>query len=104
MGGDRGEQPAELGVLVHVGLAKEDAALGIEAGGEEDRRRVVEALAELGRLVGDRDRVEVDEAEDALAALLRLHVLGDRPDVVAQVLAPRGLDAAEDAHGEECNG
>ena len=101
MGGDRGEQPAELGVLVDVGLAEEDAALGIEARGEEDRRRVIEALAELGGLVGDRDRVQIHEAEDALAALLRLDVLGDRPDVVAQVLAPGGLDAAEDAHGEE---
>ncbi len=91
-------------MLVDVGLAKEDAALGVEARGQEDRRRVVQALAEVGGLVRDRDRVKVDEAEDALAPLLRLDVLGDRPDVVAQVLAPGGLDAAEDAHGEECNG
>ena len=104
MGGDRREQPAELGVLVDVGLAKEDAALGIETRGEKDRGRVVEALAELGGFVGDRDRVQVDEAEDAVAALLAFDVLGDRPDVVAQVLSPRGLDAAEDPHGAESRG
>ena len=46
VGGDRREEPAELGVLVDVGLPKEDAALGIEAGCEEDRSRVVEALPE----------------------------------------------------------
>ena len=34
----------------------------------------------------------------ALAALLAGDVLGDRADVVAQMLAPRGLDAGEDAH------
>ena len=64
VGGDRGEQPGELGVLADVGLAEEDAALGVEPGGEQDRGRVVEALAQLGRVVGDRDRVQVDDAVD----------------------------------------
>ena len=88
---------AELGVLVHVGLAEEDAALGVEAGGEQDRRRVVEALAQLGRVEGDRDRVQVDDAVDRLAAVLALDVLADRADVVAEVLAAGRLDAGEDA-------
>ena len=95
MGGDRGEQPGQLGVLAHVGLAEEDAALGIEAGGEQDRGRVVDALAQLGRVVGDRERVQVDDAEDRrLAPLLALDVLADRADVVAEVLAAGRLDAA----------
>ena len=97
--GDARQQPGQLGVLGHVALAKQDAARRVEARGEQDRGRVVEALAQLGRLVGDGDRVQVDDAEDALAALLARDVLGDRADVVAQVLAPRGLDAGEDAHG-----
>ena len=105
MRGDRRQQPGELGVLAHVGLAEEDAALGIEPGGEQDRGRVVEALAQLGRVVGDRDRVQVDDAVDrlaalALGALLALDVLADRPDVVAEVLAPGRLDAAEDPHAQ----
>ncbi len=84
-------------MLVHVGLAEEDAALGIEAGGEQDRGGVIDALAQLGWLVGDRDRVQVDDAEDRrLAPLLPLDVLADRADVVAQVLAAGRLDAAED--------
>ena len=98
MRGDRGEQPGELGVLAHVGLAKEDAALRVEPGGDQDRGRVVEALAQLRRLVGDRDRVQVDDAVDRLAAVLALDVLADRADVVAEVLAPGRLDAAEDPH------
>ena len=105
MGGDRGEQPGQLGVLAHVGLAEEDAALGVEAGGEQDRGGVVDALAQFGRVVGDRDRVQVDDAEDRrVAPVLALDVLADRADVVAEVLAAGRLDAAEDdrlAHRRE---
>jgi hypothetical protein len=92
--GDGGEQPGELAVLGHVGLAEEDAALGVKTGGEQDRGRVVAALAQFDRVVGDRDRVQVDDAEDRrIAAVLALDVLANRADVVAQVLAAGRLDA-----------
>ena len=99
---DRRQQPAQLRVLRDVALAKEDAALGIEARGEQDRGRVVHALAQLGGVVGDRRRVQVDDAVDrGVAAILPGDVLRDRPDVVAEVLAPGRLDAAED---DGCHG
>ena len=99
-GGHRAEQPAQLGVLLDVGLAEEDAALRVEAGRDQDRGGVVEALAKLGRVIRDRGRVKVDDAVDALAPVLALHVLADRADVVAQVLAARRLNPAEDPfHG-----
>ena len=42
---------------------------------------------------------QVDDAVDRrIAPFLACHVLRDGPDVVAQVLAPGGLDAAEDPH------
>ena len=53
-----------------VGLAEQDAAVGLEPGGDQDRGRVVEALAELGRVLRHGDRVQVDDAVDRLAALL----------------------------------
>ena len=97
MGGDRGEQPGQLGVLAHVGLAEEDAALGVEPGGEQDRGGVEDALAQVGGVVGDRDRVQVDDAEDRrVAAVLALDVLADRADEVAEMLAAGRLDAGED--------
>jgi hypothetical protein len=98
-GGDGREQPAELGVLADVALTEEDAALRVEPGGEQDRDRVVDPRAELGRLVVEGDRVQVDDAVDRFAlgdAILALDVLTDRSDVVAEVLAPGRLDAAED--------
>ncbi len=70
-------------MLGHVALAEQNAAGRVEAGGEQDRRRVVETLAQLTRVVGHGDRVQVDDAEDAFAALLAGYVLGDRSDVVA---------------------
>ena len=97
MGGDRRQVPGELGVLADVGLAEEDAALGVEAGGEQDRGRVVDAGPQLVGVPRDGDRVQVDDAVDRrVAAVLALDVLADRADVVAEVLAPGGLDAAED--------
>ena len=83
--GDRAQQPAQLGVLLHVALAEQHAALGVQAGGDEDRGGVVDALAQLARVVGDRDRVQVDDAVDrGVAAVLALDVLPDGPDVVAR--------------------
>ena len=66
----------------------------------QHRGRVEHVLAQLapGR-TATRDRVQVDDAVDRLAAVLALDVLADRADVVAEVLAAGGLDAAEDAHG-----
>ena len=93
------QQPRQLGVLLDVALAEEDAALGVEPGADQDRRRVVDALAQLGRVVVDGDRVQVDDAVDRrVAALLAGDVLDDRADVVAEVLAARRLDAGEDPH------
>ncbi len=53
---------------------------------------------QVGRVVVDRDRVQVDDAEERLAQLLRLRVLAEAADVVAEVLVARRLDAAEDSH------
>jgi len=46
----------------------------------------------------DRDRVEVDDAEEALASFLRLGVLPEASAEVADVRVAAGLDAAEDPH------
>ena len=47
--------------------------------------------AQLGRVPGDGDRVQVDDAVDRrIALVLALDVLADRPDVVAEVLRPVG--------------
>ena len=93
------QQPRQLGVLGDVALAEEDAALGVEPGGHQQGRGLARAPAQLLRVVGDRRAVQVDDAVDRRVRLvLTLDVVEDRPDVVAEVLAPGGLDAGEDDH------
>ena len=76
-GGHRRQQPGQLGVLVHVALAEEHAALGIQARGQQQRQQVVEPGAQLGGVVGEADRVQVDDAVDRrVAAVLALRPTG----------------------------
>jgi hypothetical protein len=96
---DAGQHPTQLGVLPDVRLPEEDAPAGVEAGGQEEGRGVVEAFPEVAGVVRHRDGVKVDDAVDGLGAVLALHVLPDGPDVVAEVLPAGRLDAREDAHG-----
>jgi hypothetical protein len=95
---DRAEQPRRLRVRGDVALHEDRRALGVEAGGEEHGREIERLLAEVLGVVLDRDRVQVDDAEEALAALLRRRVLAEAADQVAEVLVARRLDAGEDAH------
>ncbi len=98
--GDRRQQPAQLGVLADVALAEEDAARRVEPGGQQHCRGVLDVAAQLLRLVGDGDRVQVDDAVDRrVPPVLAVDVAAHRADVVAEVLAPGRLDAAEDPHG-----
>ena len=100
----RREQPGELGVLAYIGLAEEDAALGVEARCEQDRRRVIDELGQLARVERNRQRVQVDDAVDRLAAVLQRDPLDDRADVVAEVLTPSRLDAGEGPHARQATG
>ena len=95
---DRAQQPGGLGVRRHVALAEDGRALGVEPGREQHRGQVERALAQVGRVVLDRDRVQVDDAEERLAELLRGRVLAEAAAEVAEVLRARRLDAGEDPH------
>ena len=81
-----------------VALQEERAAVGLEADGEEQRRQVERAVVQVLRVVVDRDRVQVDDAEEGVALVLGRDVLAHRADVVADVFGTRGLDAGENAH------
>ena len=94
----RAQQPGRLGVSGHAALGEDGRALGIEAGGEEHRGEVERSLAQVGGVVLDGDRVEVDDAEERVAELLGRGVLAEAAAVVAEVLGAGRLDAGEDPH------
>ena len=84
------QQPSRLGMGGDVALREDGRAFGVEPGREQHRRQVERLLAEVLRVVLDADRVQVDDAEEALAALLRCGVLAEAADQVADVLSPVG--------------
>jgi hypothetical protein len=68
---------------------------------EQLRGRDPGALAQRLRVMRHGDRVQVDHAVDRVPAVLQVHPLPDRTQVVAQVEGVSGrLDAGEDARGE----
>ncbi len=89
---------ARLGVGRDVALREHRRPVGVEARREQHREQVERAVVEVARVVLHRDRVQVDDAEERLALLLRLRVLAEPADVVAEVLVARRLDAREDPH------
>ena len=81
-----------------MALGEHGRAIGIETGREQHRVQVERALAEVGGVVLDRDRMQVDDAEERVAALLRRRVLPEPADQVAEVLVPGWLDAGKNSH------
>ena len=95
---DRRQQPIGLRVRGDVALREDRRPLRIEARRDEHREQVERPLAQVRGVVLDADRVQVDDAEERLALLLRRGVLAEPAGVVAEVLHARRLDPGEDAH------
>ena len=67
---------------------------GVDAEGEQLRGRDEGVAAQLGGVLRQRDRVQVDDAVERLGGLLQAHPLAQRTQVVAEVEgARRRLDA-----------
>ena len=69
--GDGREQPSRFGMRGHMALAEERAAVRVEPDREEQRGEVERAVVQVARVVVDRDRVQVDDAEEGVALVLR---------------------------------
>ena len=92
------EIPGELGVLADVALDEQGAPVGVDSARDEVPRHGVDAAAELGGLVFDRDRVGVDDAEEKLLLLLGdlLRPGADGPQPVSDVKLTARLDSGQD--------
>ena len=85
-------------MLGDVALDEERADVGVEAAGDQERGQVERRLAQLLRLLGDGDGVEVDDRVERVHLVLLRDPAADGPDVVAEVLLARRLDSGENAH------
>ena len=87
-------------MLSDMTLHEEDAAFGVESTRQQELRQPQGGIAELALSEGQGQGVEIDNAEDRVGAILHVHPVADRSEVVAQVQVTAGLDAGEHAgHG-----
>ncbi len=105
---DAVQQPRQLGVRSYVALQEQQAAVAAEAGCHHHRGHVPGEGGQLRWVVGGRERVEVDHAEDRIVVSGcirpgRRLLVGPAPyraEVVAERHLAGGLDARKDPrHG-----
>ena len=97
-GGEHAEEEEELGVGGDVRLLEDDAAAGVEAGGEEvegDLDVVGLDVAGVGVVGGE--GMEVGDEEEAVVILLQANPVVEGSHVVAEMEAAGGAHAGEDA-------
>jgi len=77
--------------------------LGLDARRQVERGDLPDLGAKLGGLLVERDRVQVDDAENALVIALDSHPVFERPQIISDVQIPGRLHAGKDScsHGRE---
>ncbi len=91
------EDPGELGMGRHLALVEHDRARRVDAGGEERGGDLSDLRLQLGRVLPQGDRVQVDDAVEALRlARLHLHEPLHGAEIIAEMQVPGRLDAGED--------
>src|SRR6202022_822833 len=94
---DRGkalEDPGQLRMRGDVRL-DEHRLVGLDPAGQVDGGEVEGVFPERGRVLGQRNGVQVDDAEDVVVLVLVADPIADCAEVVANVEATARLDAAE---------
>ncbi|MCY1236645.1 hypothetical protein D9M72_493110 [compost metagenome] len=89
------EDPGEFGVLGHGRLIEDDMFLRIDARSDEGcgDRADLPLQVLVHELSGD--RVQVDDAVDAIVVFLQRHELADRTEIIAEMEIARRLNAGE---------
>ena len=95
--GDTIENPGELGMFGDLALVENDVLLWIDAAGEERSGDFTRGARQFGRILPYGDGVQVDNAVDAVIALLQRHELGDGAKIVSEMQISGRLNAGENA-------
>src|ERR1041384_7013361 len=84
-------------MLRHVRLNEDDRDLRVDPRSEIEAREFARLARERLRVLGQGDRVQVDDAEEALVLVLQRGPVAQRAEIVADVYVAGRLRAAEDA-------
>ncbi len=74
-------------------LIEHDVHFGIDPGGDEGRRHLARRARQFGRVLPDRDGVQIDHAIDAFVAVLQLDEALDRAKIIAEMQVAGRLHA-----------
>ncbi len=81
----------------HLALVEDDLLLGVDARGEISGRDLTDAGFEHSRVLRHGDRVQIDDAIEALMRLLQGDEFGDRAEIIAEMQIAGRLHAGENA-------
>ncbi len=87
--------PTELRVFGDVALHEHGCHLGVEPDRKQHRRQVQRGFTEYAWLLGDRERVQVDDAVKDVLVVLVGHPVAKRTEVIAQVDVAGRLDTGK---------
>ena len=79
------EHPSKLGVLGDLTLVEDNVLLGVDATGKECSGYLAGRPRQFARILPHRDGVQIDDAVDAVIAILQCDKLGDRAEIVAEM-------------------
>ena len=89
------EYPGEFGVLRHLALIEHDVFFRVDAAGEERRGDLTDGTRKLGRVLPGCDRMQIDDAIDAVVAVLQFGKALDGAEVIAKMQVAGRLDAGK---------
>ena len=95
--GEAVQNPRQLRVRGNLTLEVNDVLLRIEAAGEENRHRAQTGLAQLRRVLPNRQRVQIHDGIQAVVFVLKQFKIAQRADIIAQRQIARGLNAGENS-------
>jgi hypothetical protein len=87
------EQPTKFGVCGDVGLYKKDTFFGREPASKQLREKRQAPLSKFGRVLPNRDCVQIDDAVNAVVRVLHGDPIRNCADIIADCNRPRGLYA-----------
>ena len=89
------EHPRKLGMFGHLALVEDDVFLRIDATGDEGRCHFADIGDKLLGVMRLRDRVHIDDAIDALMALLQLDEFDDGAEIIPEMEIAGRLNAGK---------
>ena len=89
--------PRELTMCPHRGLCIDNRFFRVDACRKISRRNFARLIGELGRVLRDRDGVQIDNTKDAIFFMLQTREFFQRAEVIPKVQRARGLHTRKDA-------